>query len=74
MERWNIRIAICVAILVFALTCIGLMYYVHMDYLQSRQEDRGIVEFKKKFQDNSREIECYKIFRETGYLPKFCGD
>ena len=65
-------VAVCIAVLVFALTCIGLMYYIHSDYQESLQGDRAHIEFKKKFNENSKEIECYEIFQQTGYLPKYC--
>ena len=50
------------------------MYYIRMDYLESLQGDRGHIEFKRKFNDNSKEIECFKIFKETGYLPRYCPE
>jgi len=48
------------------------MYYIRMDYLQALQGDRAHIEFKRKFKPNSLEMECYEIFRETGYLPMYC--
>lgn len=48
------------------------MWYIREDYLRSREEEPWYIEFRKKFDENGKEIECYKIFRETGYLPKFC--
>jgi hypothetical protein len=43
-----------------------------MDYQQSLMGDKAHIEFKKKFQNNSIEMECFKIFQETGLLPKYC--
>jgi hypothetical protein len=48
------------------------MYYIDQDYKKSLEGDPAIIRFKEKFQVNSAEIECYKIFRETGYLPRYC--
>jgi len=48
------------------------MYYIREDYRQSREYEPWCIEFKKKFSENGKEIECYKIFRETGYLPRYC--
>jgi len=48
------------------------MYYIRMDYLQALQGDRAHIEFKRKFNENSIEIECFKIFADTGYLPMYC--
>ena len=63
----------CAAVLIFALTCIGLMYYIDQDYKKSLEGDPAIIRFKQKFEINSKEIECLKIFHETGYLPKYCN-
>lgn len=54
------------------MTIFGLMYYIRDDYEKRKMDDPWYIEFKKKFNDNGKEIECYKIFRETGYLPKYC--
>jgi hypothetical protein len=43
-----------------------------MDYLESLKGDRAHIEFKRKFHESSIEIECYEIFQQTGYLPKYC--
>jgi hypothetical protein len=48
------------------------MYAVHIMYITNREYEPWYIEFKKMYGDNSQEIECYKIFRDTGYLPKFC--
>jgi hypothetical protein len=48
------------------------MYAIHAMYLEGREEEPWYIEFKKLYLDNGQEIECYKIFRNTGYLPKFC--
>ncbi len=48
------------------------MYYIRQDYQESLKGDRAHIEFKRKFQANSVEMECLKIFQETGFLPKYC--
>jgi len=48
------------------------MYYIRDDYEKRRLDDPWYIEFRKKFNEDGKEIECYKIFRETGYLPKYC--
>ena len=48
------------------------MYYIDQDYKKSLEGDPAIIRFREKFQVNSAEIECYKIFKETGYLPRYC--
>jgi hypothetical protein len=48
------------------------MYYINQDYQRSLMGDKSHIEFKKKFHENSKEIECFRIFQETGYLPHYC--
>lgn len=56
------------------LACVGLMFYIRQDYLYRRQEELWHIEFKKNFLEDGKELECYKIFRQTGYLPRYCKE
>ena len=71
-DKWNFRIALIGSIFAIVLTIFGLMYYIRDDYEKRRLDDPWYIEFRKKFNEDGKEIECYKIFRETGYLPKYC--
>ena len=59
-------VAICIAVFVVAFTIGGLMYQIHLWTEERKREERWYIEFHRKFEENSKEIECYKIFRETG--------
>lgn len=37
-DRWNIRIAIAIAVLVVAIEISGLFYLIHVDYMKKKQE------------------------------------
>lgn len=37
-DRWNIRIAIAIAVLVVAIEISGLFYLIHVDYIKKKQE------------------------------------
>jgi hypothetical protein len=54
-------------------TIAGLMYYINWDYQKNKTDEQWHIEFMKKFKHNSQEYECYKIFQETGYSPKYCN-
>ena len=67
-------VAICIAVFVVAFTIGGLMYQIHLWTEERKKEERWYIKFHKTFEENPKELECFKIFRETGYLPKFCKD
>ena len=53
-------------------TVVGVLYYIQQDYQRSLMGDKSHIEFKRKFHANSKEIECFEIFQQTGYLPMYC--
>jgi len=59
--------------MVVMFTVAGLMYYINWDYQKNKTDEQWHIEFMKKFKHNSQEYECYKIFQETGYSPKYCN-
>jgi len=59
--------------MVVMFTVAGLMYYINWDYQKNKVEEQWHIEFMKKFKPNSKEYECYKIFQETGYSPRYCN-
>lgn len=65
-------VAICIAVFVVAFTIGGLMYQIHIWTEERRREEKWHIEFQRKFHPNSQEMECYEIFKQTGYLPKYC--
>jgi len=48
------------------------MYQIHIWTEERRREEKWHIEFQRKFHPNSQEMECYEIFKQTGYLPKYC--
>ena len=50
------------------------MYQIHIWTEERKKEELWYIKFHRTFEDNPKELECFKIFRETGYLPKFCKD
>ena len=72
MARWHIRIAIGVAVLVVSLIIAGLMYEINQDYKSKKKEQQWDIEFRKHYYDDTT-IECERIFRKTGYWPKYCA-
>ena len=74
MDNLQYRLVLCACIIVFMFACIGLMFYIRQDYLYRRQEELWHIEFKKNFLEDGKELECYKIFRQTGYLPRYCKE
>ena len=67
------RIAIGTSIVAVLLTIFGLMFYIRQDYLTRREDEGWYIEFKKNFMNDGKEVECYKMFRQTGYLPRYCN-
>ena len=67
------RIAIAISIIAVLLTIFGLMFYIRQDYLTRREDEGWYIEFKKNFMNDGKEVECYKMFRQTGYLPRYCN-
>ena len=67
------RIAIATSIIAVLLTIFGLMVYIRQDYLTRREDEGWYIEFKKNFMNDGKEVECYKMFRQTGYLPRYCN-
>jgi len=61
-------------VLIFALACVGLMFYIRQDYLKKREQESWHIEFKKNFLEDDKLIECYVMFKQTGYLPKYCKE
>jgi hypothetical protein len=49
------------------------MFYIRQDYLARREDEGWYIEFKKNFMNDGKEVECYKMFRQTGYLPRYCN-
>ena len=72
MDKWNIRIAIGVAVLVVAIFIAGLMYAIHTDYEKKRLDEKFSKEQFAKTFANKKELECWLIYRDTGYLPRYC--
>jgi hypothetical protein len=48
----------------------GLMYQIHIWYLIKRHEEEATSEFNKKFFSSNEE--CILIFKQTGYIPRYC--
>jgi hypothetical protein len=74
MERWNIRIAICIAILVVTFVIAGLMFQIDRMYKTDKYEHEIDIEFRKRFYSDTKTLECFQIFKETGFVPKYCKD
>jgi hypothetical protein len=62
--------AIFIAIFVVMITIGGLMYQIHIWYLIKRHEEEATSEFNKKFFSSNEE--CILIFKQTGYIPRYC--
>jgi hypothetical protein len=50
----------------------GLMYEINQDYKSRKKEQEWDIEFRKHYFDDTT-IECERIFRKTGYWPKYCA-
>ena len=72
-DKRNLQIAVIAGIFAVCLTIFCLMYYIRQDYLNRREDEGWYIEFKKNFMDDGKEIECYKMFKQTGYLPRYCN-
>jgi len=46
---------------------------IHQDYLKRREGQAWYKEFKEKHKQNSKEWECFKTYRDTGYVLSDCN-
>jgi len=48
------------------------MYAIHTDYEKKRLDEKFSKEQFEKTFANKKELECWLIYRDTGYLPRYC--
>jgi len=48
------------------------MYEINVDYKSKKKQQDWDIEFRKHYYDDAT-IECERIFRKTGYWPKYCA-
>tara|TARA_R110000823_G_scaffold240013_1_gene365088 strand:- start:670 stop:906 length:237 start_codon:yes stop_codon:yes gene_type:complete len=71
-DRWEIGIALFIAIFVIAMAFGGLMWYIH-EQAQEKKKDRfSRQEFEKRWVTDKRTKECWLEYQSTGEIPTYC--
>ena len=50
------------------------MYEINLDYKSKKNGQEWHIMFLKHYYEDSTNVECEHIFRQTGYWPKYCKE
>jgi hypothetical protein len=58
--------------IIVAIVITVLMYGIHLNYQEKKKLNFQNSEFHRKYESDEKAIECWKEYKLTGFLPRYC--